>query len=79
MNIVRSKGLKYDIMGVLMYICKCTKKREQDIREMVNMGLQCWEEASAKSGAGRYCGSCLSNFRRAFQQKLSKKTAAIGK
>ena len=58
-----------------MYICSCTKKREQDIHEMVQKGFHSWEEASEKSGAGRYCGSCLKKFRHIFQQKQQKKAS----
>lgn len=62
-----------------MFICKCTKQSEDDIKTMVQNGVQNWEEASEKSGAGRYCGSCLKHFRNAFRQKRLKNAPSTQK
>ena len=48
-------------------ICKCTKLSVEKIETLAKTNTN-WMDASAESGAGRYCGGCIRKFRERFNQ-----------
>ena len=48
-------------------ICKCTKLSVDKMEGLANTNTN-WIDASAESGAGRYCGGCIRTFRERFNQ-----------
>ena len=48
-------------------ICQCTKLSVEKIEVLAKTNTN-WIDASAESGAGRYCGGCLRKFERRFNQ-----------
>ena len=53
-------------VGVQM-ICKCTKLSIEKIEALAQTNTS-WIDASAESGAGRYCGGCIRKIRERFNQ-----------
>ena len=60
-------------------ICICTKISWQEIVALVESGCEDWRDAAEQSGATRYCGNCLKQFRTLFcmaVQQRERKAAA---
>ena len=57
-------------------ICKCTKLSIDDLEALAKSNTN-WHDASAKSGAGRYCGGCIRKFRERFNQARMEKRSQI--
>ena len=50
-----------------MTVCRCKGISAAVFKELIEMGVDSWRDASEMTGAGRYCGNCIKRMRVIFE------------
>ena len=56
-----------------MNICRCKGVSAAVLKELIEMGVESWTDASEMTGAGRYCGHCIKRMRAIFESARARR------